>query len=70
MAKTTSVAVILDTNVLDALPESLKSGELSNLTSAVWRVFVPDVVAREWQWHRLWKADESYKTLRKVSNSN
>jgi hypothetical protein len=62
-----SVAVILDTNVLDALPESLESGELSSLTSAVWRVFVPDVVAREWQWHRIQKAVESFKALRKSS---
>ncbi|HUW83397.1 MAG TPA: hypothetical protein VMZ31_11430 [Phycisphaerae bacterium] len=50
------LAVFLDTNVLDSLPESLESGELSKLVKQASRVYVPDVVARERVNHRYTKA--------------
>ncbi|KKL80018.1 hypothetical protein LCGC14_2009000 [marine sediment metagenome] len=61
------IAVFLDTNVLDALPESLESGELSNLVEEASRVFVPDVVAREWMSHRYQKAFDSIANALKAS---
>jgi len=57
------MAVFLDTNILDSLPENLESGELSGLVGKAGRVFVPDIVAREWIAHRFDKA------LKSISNS-
>ena len=49
----------LDTNILDELPETLESGELSSLIAEAEevevKVYIPDIVAREWIWHRLEK---------------
>ena len=56
------MAVFLDTNILDSLPESLESGELSSLVSQVRVVLLPDIVAREWVNHRCEKAKESLKS--------
>ena len=68
---TLPVAFFLDTNILDALPESLESGELNSLVSEVGqvrsRVYLPDVVAREWLKHRVDKVVKSYLNVRKGS---
>jgi hypothetical protein len=51
------MAVFLDTNIIEELPETLESGELSSLIAeareAEVKVYLPDIVAREWIWHRL-----------------
>lgn len=61
----------LDTNILDALPETLESGELNSLVSEAkevhCKVYLPDVVAREWIKHRLYNAVDSYVDIRKGS---
>lgn len=68
---TLPAAFFLDTNILDALPESLESGELNSLVSEAGqvhsRVYLPDVVAREWLKHRLDKVVKSYVSVRKGS---
>ncbi len=68
---TLPAAFFLDTNILDALPESLESGELNSLVSEASqvgsRVYLPDVVAREWLKHRSDKVVESYVNVRKGS---
>lgn len=62
------VAFFLDTNILDALPETLESGELNGLVSEAngvkSRVYLPDVVAREWIKHRLDKVLKRYTDIR------
>lgn len=62
-------AFFLDTNILDTLPESLESGELSHLVSEAddcnCRVFLCDVVAREWLKHRWDNACKSAESLMK-----
>jgi len=69
---TLPAAFFLDTNILDALPESLESGELNSLVSEAGqvgsRVYLPDVVAREWLKHKVDKVVESYAKARKGSN--
>ncbi len=60
------IAVFLDTNILESLPESLESGELSSLVSEADRVFVPDVVAREWVSHRIEGARNSIAGAQKA----
>ncbi len=58
-----SVAIFLDTNVLDPLPETLESGSLQGLVSDAkslgLTVYLPDIVAREWVQHRLEEAVKS-----------
>jgi len=58
------VAIFLDTNILDALPEDLSSGDLSGLVADADRIgaqaYIPDVVAREWLKHRM---DKFFNTL-------
>ena len=53
------MAVFLDTNILEELPETLESGELSSLIAeakeAKVKVYLSDIVAREWITHRLEK---------------
>jgi hypothetical protein len=74
MAKniTLPAAFFLDTNILDALPETLESGELNSLISEAkdvhCKVYLPDVVAREWIKHRLDNAVNSYADIRKGSD--
>lgn len=62
------VAVFLDTNVLDQLPESLNSGELASLIDRVRYVYVADVAAREWITHRIEKAIDSLESAWKVAS--
>lgn len=66
------VAFFLDTNILEALPETLESGELNSLVSEAkqfhCKVYLPDVVAREWIKHRFDKAVGSYADIRKGSD--
>src|SRR5262245_40388830 len=59
------IAVFLDTNILDALPEDLRSGELASLVSEAGRVILPDIVAREWLTHSIEKAANSLKDAAK-----
>jgi hypothetical protein len=51
------IAVFIDTNILDSLPEDLRSGDLSGLVDVAEktgaRIYIPDVVAREWLKHML-----------------
>jgi hypothetical protein len=55
--------LVLDTNILDSLPENLQSGELASLVATAGKlrvpVFVPGVVASEWSRHRVESAKES-----------
>lgn len=64
-------AFFLDTNILDSLPETLESGELGNLihegNKCGCRVFLSDVVAREWLKHRWDKALSSARNVEKDS---
>jgi hypothetical protein len=57
------IAIFLDTNILDSLPENLRSGDLSGLiadaNSIGAKVCIPDVVAREWLKHRIDKFFDS-----------
>ncbi len=63
------MAIFLDTNVLDSLPENLQSGSLQSLLSEAksleLSVYVSDIVAREWVQHRLEKAVKSVVTSAK-----
>jgi len=63
------IAVFIDTNILDSLPEDLQSGDLSSLAETAEktgaRVYIPDVVAREWLKHRLDKIVGSFREYRK-----
>jgi hypothetical protein len=64
-------AFFLDTNILDSLPETLESGELGNLIreskKCGCRVFLCDVVAREWLKHRWDKALSILQSVEKGS---
>jgi hypothetical protein len=55
--QTFPMVFFLDTNILEQLPETLESGSLSSMIveakQANVKVYIPDVVAREWIWHRL-----------------
>ena len=59
------IAIFLDTNILDSLPEDLRSGDLSSLVADAEnigaKVYMPDVVAREWLKHRIDKFFDSLK---------
>jgi hypothetical protein len=63
------MAVFLDTNILEELPENLESGELSSLIAEAKEVLVkiclPDIVAREWIWHRLEKLIKNMEGAKK-----
>ena len=58
-------AIYLDTSVLEELPETLESGELAGLVAQAGKleipVLVPDIVAKEWLWHR---GDKALTSLR------
>jgi len=51
------IAIFLDTNILDSLPENLRAGDLSGLVADCNNigatVYIPDVVSREWLKHRI-----------------
>jgi len=63
--ETFPIVFFLDTNILEGLPESLESGELSSLISegneTGTNVYLPDVVAREWCYHRVEKLVDGLK---------
>lgn len=66
------IAIFLDTNILDSLPEDLRSGDLSGLVADTEkigaRVYIPDVVAREWLKHRIDKFLGSFENYIKGRN--
>lgn len=63
------IAIFLDTNILDSLPENLRSGDLSGLVADADNigasVYIPDVVAREWLEHRMDKFFHSLENYEK-----
>jgi hypothetical protein len=66
------IAIFLDTNILDALPENLHSGDLSGLIADAGSigasVYISDVVAREWVKHRTDKFLKSLEAYQKAQN--
>lgn len=66
------IAIFLDTNILDSLPENLTAGDLSGLVADAdnigAKVYISDVVAREWLKHRIDKFLDSYKNYIKCRN--
>ncbi len=64
------IAIFLDTNILDSLPENLVSGDLSGLIADAKNigsdVYIPDVVAREWLTHRI---DKFFNSLEEYLKS-
>jgi PIN domain len=58
------VAVFLDTNILDSLPETLESGELSALVARAARVLVTDITVREWLTHRFRRVRDAMANAR------
>jgi len=67
------IAIFLDTNILDSIPENLKSGDLSGLVEDAekigTKVYIPDVVAREWLKHRMNKFIDSVENYLKERNN-
>ena len=67
-------AFFVDTSVLDALPEDLASADLLSFMDIVERfkqqvhVVVPDVVAREWRWHRVQHAEKKLGAAREAAS--
>lgn len=66
------IAIFIDTNILDALPEELISGDLSALIEDAnqvgSRVFIPDVVAREWMEHKIERLLKNLENYQKAKN--
>ena len=67
------MVIFLDTNILEELPETLESGELSSLIAEAKEVLVkvclPDIVAREWIWLYPYPLSRQKTVLSKVDSS-